>query len=140
MCKGWPSQVLQSSTTNHNIGLPKVLEHENCCFWEVFWNNWDPSNSLILFILPKTETGCSWILKFIKNWNQHSSFINSNISKILVENELEDVPAGLRIQLEFLNWKLVMNCNFISFSLMCCHPSCVAVAYHGVVPRLFIAW
>jgi len=38
-----------------------------------FWNNWDPSNSLILFLLPKTGTGCSWILKFIKNWNQHSS-------------------------------------------------------------------
>lgn len=127
MCKGWPSQVLQSSTTNHIIGLPSasssvgrlsetgpdawsyqggsygttvvlkksknqfssitmvlkflkqllirllVLEHENCRFWEIFWNNWDPSNSLILFLLPKTGTGCSWILKFIKNWNQHSS-------------------------------------------------------------------
>ncbi len=24
MCKGWPSQVLQSSTTNHNIRLPSA--------------------------------------------------------------------------------------------------------------------
>jgi hypothetical protein len=29
MCKGWPSQVLQSSTTNHNVGLPSASSTTN---------------------------------------------------------------------------------------------------------------